>query len=149
MAETPTQGSWDAFARALGLDPEAAAASPRVRFVESAAAVIGSLATRPDALGLLGGFALPAAAGAARALPVAATAAEPARLPERAAVAAGEYPLLVFLYLCHREDASVETAKLVTHLTSPRGQRQIERAGFLPARRVLREVLLRRDSPHR
>ena len=32
----------------------------------------------------------------------------------------------------------------VTYLTSDRGQRQIERAGILPARQTLREIVLTR-----
>jgi len=151
VAEAPTRGTWDAFARALDLEPEAAAASPRVRFVADAAAVLDSLAEWPEDLGLLGGFTIPAgaAAGPARALPVGGDAAGAARLPDRAAVASGDYPMWYFLYICHREDATVEAAMLVTHFTSARGQRRIERIGFLPARRILREIRLRRDSPNR
>ncbi|MBN2172125.1 MAG: hypothetical protein JW819_12470 [Candidatus Krumholzibacteriota bacterium] len=150
IAEDPALGVWDAFARALDLDPEAAA-SPGVLFVADAAAVLASLPARPEALGLLGGFAIPpdAAAGTARPLAVGITATDAAPLPDPAAVAGGDYPLWYFLYICHRENATVEAAKLVTHLTSARGQRRIERIGFLPARRILREVHLRREPPNR
>ena len=64
-------------------------------------------------------------------------------------VAEGGDVLYYFLYICKREDATVGAAKFVGHLTSGRGQRQIEWANFLPARQVSRDIRSRRDPPNR
>ncbi|MGQ0721857.1 MAG: substrate-binding domain-containing protein [Candidatus Eiseniibacteriota bacterium] len=48
------------------------------------------------------------------------------------------------LFACCLSGARHHAAMFVTHVTSPRGQRQIEDAGFRPAQPILREVYLTR-----
>jgi hypothetical protein len=59
-------------------------------------------------------------------------------------IAYGEYPLIHHLIAACRAGGSIEGSMFVTYLTSDRGQRQIERAGVLPARHTLREIVLTR-----
>ena len=58
------------------------------------------------------------------------------------AVARGDYPLYHYLYVACRPHESIRGTMFVTHLTSDRGQRQVERAGYLPARHPMREIAL-------
>jgi ABC-type phosphate transport system substrate-binding protein len=62
--------------------------------------------------------------------------------PSHESVAAGNYPLYHYVYAATRSDVSLDGAKFVTHLVSDRGQRQVWRAGALPARITAREVFL-------
>ena len=65
-----------------------------------------------------------------------------AAMPEFEAIAYGSYPLYHYLYAASLANGSVRGAMFVTHLTSDRGQRQIERAGFLPARQTARAIVI-------
>ena len=56
----------------------------------------------------------------------------------------GEYPLFHYLYAACLANGSVRGAMFVTYLTSDRGQRQVERAGFLPARQTSRRIVITR-----
>jgi hypothetical protein len=56
----------------------------------------------------------------------------------------GEYPLYHYLYIACLANGSTRGAMFVTHVTSDRGQRQVERAGFLPARQTVRQIYLTR-----
>ena len=62
--------------------------------------------------------------------------------PTYETVAGGDYPLFVSLFVACRTNGGIQGGKFLTHLASGRGQRQIERAGCIPARQVLREIFL-------
>jgi hypothetical protein len=59
----------------------------------------------------------------------------------------GDYPLHHKLYVACRATGGIEGTKFVTHLASDRGQRQVRRAGAVPARNVAREIVITRDPP--
>jgi hypothetical protein len=63
-------------------------------------------------------------------------------LPTYENVATGVYPLYHSLFIACRENGDREGGMFVTHLSSARGLRQVERAGVVPARQVLREIYL-------
>jgi ABC-type phosphate transport system substrate-binding protein len=67
--------------------------------------------------------------------------------PTHEAIAAGSYPLWHHLHVACRPGGGIEGDKFVTHLTSARGQRQVERSGYLPSRQVPREVILSTTPP--
>lgn len=141
----PNLGLWDALRARLGmLDGETPA---RVVFLPSESDVVAATAADPRGAGLASTFTLPAdlAAHGLRAAAVRSGPESPAAGPGYEEVAYGEYPLVHHLIAACRSGGSIQGAMFVTHLTSDRGQRQIERAGALPARQTLREVLLTRD----
>jgi ABC-type phosphate transport system substrate-binding protein len=63
-------------------------------------------------------------------------------LPTYENIGLGEYPVTHALYASCRNRGDIQGAKFVTHLTGARGQRQIEKAGCVPALLYLREVVL-------
>jgi ABC-type phosphate transport system substrate-binding protein len=142
----PNQGLWDALQTGLGFSSGMETPSKVVFLADEAAVVqtvagdrrgmgIGSTLTLPDNLEPLGVRLVtlrPDAGGAAVA-------------PGYEQIGYGEYPLYHYLYIACLANASVRGAMFVTYVTSDRGQRQIERAGFLPARQTLRPIQLTRD----
>ncbi|MBE0566124.1 MAG: hypothetical protein IH621_09220, partial [Krumholzibacteria bacterium] len=104
---------------------------------DSAWGLVSTLTVPTDALGL------PVTAARILSLRAAADAAPAA--PTREAVASGDYPLHHLLLAACVGTGDFEGAKFITHLASGRGQRQVERAGALPARQVAREVYLTRQ----
>lgn len=70
----------------------------------------------------------------------------PATEPTYENVATGAYPLFISLFVACRTNGGIQGGKFLTHLASGRGQRQIERAGCIPARQVLREVILTTEA---
>ncbi len=145
----PNGGLAEALARALGLPRGAAESAPGVVFLADEAAVLAATAAAPGTLGAVGALTLPAdlAARGLRLAAVRPNAGGPAATPGPEELATGAYPLHHYLYAACRRDGGIQGAKFVTHLTSDRGQRQIESAGWLPARRVLREIRLTRRPP--
>lgn len=145
-AADPNLGLWDAFTRALGAP--GAAPPERVIFLAGEEAVIEAVLADPRSLGLASSLSLPRyparpevrrvliRSGAGRWFP-----------PTYEAIGSGEYPLHHRLYVACLQGAAPPGSRFVTHVVSARGQRQIERAGFLPARRVSREVVLTRNAP--
>lgn len=145
----PNNGLWDALRAKLGLPPAGTAAPAGVIFLRDEATVAAAVAAAPGAFGAASSFALRGAAAppGARVVPLRAGPGQPAVPPGREEIAAGTYPLWHYLYVGCRPGGGAQGAKFVTHLTSPRGQRQIERTEYLPARQVPREILLNRGSP--
>lgn len=150
-ATDPNDGLWSAFCARLGLPGgwwDAAAA--RVTFLADPAAVVASLEADPTAWGLVSSFQVPTdRQGLPRHVGTALRLRDdddslPPAAPSRAQVASGRYPLPHQLLVACMDQGSFEGARFVTHLTSARGQRLVERAGVLPARHVAREVYLTR-----
>ncbi len=140
----PNVGTWDAMRTGLGIPADEPAAG--VVFLKDEAAVIEAVAADPRGAGLASSFSLPAdlAPLGVRALAVRPDAGRPAATPGYEEIAYGEYPFIHHLIAACRAGGSIEGAMFVTYLTSDRGQRQIERAGILPARQTLREIVLTR-----
>jgi len=146
-APDPNEGVWDAARLRLG-GPEHA--GPEVVFLADPAAVASAVATETGACGLVSTFTVDLAeAGtlAARSLRAGPDAA-PVR-PTYANLVTGAYPLYHWLYVACRGRGGIEGAKFVTYLASDRGQRQVRRAGAVPARQVARQVVITRDPPGR
>lgn len=146
-APDPNSGLWAALALRLDL-PEPAGPIDRVTFLEDERAVMAAVRADRGTVGLVSSLDLeedstgtgtrlvriaPDSAGA--------TAAE----PTYEKIAAGRYPLFHYLYVACRPGGGIEGDKFVTHLTSARGQRQVERSGYLPSRQVPREIILLTD----
>jgi len=145
----PNSGLWDALRAKLGLPSDVASAPPGVVFLRDDAAVPAAVRADGRAFGVVSSFAFPdgAALPGARAVPLRAAADGAPIWPGAAEIAAGAYPLWHYLYVGCRPRGGVQGTKFVTHLTSPRGQRQVERTPFLPARQVPREIHLNRRPP--
>ena len=143
----PNLGLWDAFRDSLGLAGSAPADPARVIFLADEDGVLRAVEADPRALGLGSTLSLPedletrGIHEVAIQMPGAARAAR----PTYEEIGYGEYPLLHRLYIACRSDGGPAGTMFVTHVTSARGQRQIERDGFLPAFRPLREVYLTTD----
>jgi len=109
-------------------------------------AVIQAVANDPDALGIGSTLSLPDTLSGygvrfVRILPDTGSVAVG---PEYERIGYGEYPLHHYLYAACLANGSVRAAMFVTHLTSDRGQRQIERTGVLPARQTVWPIVLTR-----
>lgn len=156
----PNEGSWDALFVTLDLSAPAlpagggrVLASPRlgqVTFLADPAAVIAAVAAAPGAWGLVStlGAGVDTSTGApagTRFVGVVAQAGQEAVAPGAASLATGVYPLHHFLHVACRGAGGFEGGKFVTHLTSARGLRQVERAGVVPAKLVARTIQLSRD----
>ena len=147
-APDPNQGLWDAFRTCLGF--AAAAPVPEcVTFLQDEAAVVQAIIADPHGLGIASTLSLPdtVASLGIHAVAVRADGGKAAAKPEYARIGYGEYPLFHYLYAACLANGSVRGAMFVTHLTSDRGQRQVERAGFLPARHTARAIYLTRHRP--
>jgi len=68
-------------------------------------------------------------------------------MPGNRRIGYGAYPLYHYLYAACLANGSVRGAMFVTHLTSDRGQRQIERAGFVPVRQTARAIVITTHPP--
>lgn len=149
-APDPNHGLWDALRQRLELPPDPGEqAPPGVVFLADEQAVAEAVRAEPGAIGVVSSFALGADPGAAglRALAVAAAGGGAPARPLSEEIASGAYPLWHYLHIGCRGRGGIQASKFVTHLTSPRGQRQIERTEFLPARVLPREILLDRRPP--
>jgi ABC-type phosphate transport system substrate-binding protein len=144
-APDPNQGLWDAFRGGLGvaLDEQAPEGAT---FLADEAAVVQAVAADPRGIGIASTLTLPDSAGmrGVRVLAVRPDTAAVAVKPGYEQVGYGEYPLYHYLYVGCLNDGSVRGAMFVTFLTGDRGQRQVERAGFLPARQTWRPISLTR-----
>lgn len=142
----PNLGLWNLLHERLGLEPPGSQRPPTVYFLPDASALRAALGGDPRALGIVS-FLCDEAEGDADGTAVFPWYDEQSGAviePSDENVAAGSYPLYHYLYAATRSDVSIHGAKLVTHLVSDRGQRQVWRAGALPARIVAREVFLSR-----
>ncbi|HEX9640715.1 MAG TPA: substrate-binding domain-containing protein [Candidatus Krumholzibacteria bacterium] len=140
----PNLGLWNVLHERLGLDFPDTQRPPSVFFLPDASAVRQRLGADPRALGILSSLCDAGDDGGEGAvvLPWHDEETEAAIDPSDENVAAGSYPLYHYLYAATRPDVSIHGAKLVTHLVSDRGQRQVWRCGALPARIAGREILL-------
>ncbi|MFO7655167.1 MAG: substrate-binding domain-containing protein [Candidatus Krumholzibacteriia bacterium] len=144
----PNQGLWDAVRARLDLPREPLAGSPVV-FLRDETVVASAVAQDAGAWGLVSslGPARPDSAGGypgAVVVPLRATPGADPAPPDDAHVARGDYPLYHRLYAATRGNGGIEAGKFVTYLASPRGLRQVARAGVVPARLVAREIHLTR-----
>lgn len=90
----------------------------------SSGAVLATVAADPDALGIVSTYALDRRVAV---VPIA------GERPTPKALAAGRYPLVRALWLCAARRGSREAAAFLAYVASPQGQREIGRAGFVPA----------------
>lgn len=140
----PNSGLWNAFTAALGIGEEESV--PGVVFLEDDDEVSRATARDPGAVGVVSDLTAADVAGATlRVVPLRGEGHEEASPPSHDAVAAGEYPLTHYLYVSCRANGPRAASKFVTHAIGRRGQRQVERAGYLPARHVARAVVLTRE----
>jgi ABC-type phosphate transport system substrate-binding protein len=144
-APDPNQGLWDAFRSGLGFS-ESEETSPRVTFLKDESAVVQAVAADPRGLGVGSTLSLPdsLADRGVRVVKISRDAGSAAVEPRYERIGYGEYPLFHYLYVACLANGSVRAAMFVTQLTSDRGQRQIERAGVLPARQTARPIILTR-----
>lgn len=148
-APDPNSGLWAALALRLGV-PQAAGPPDRVTFLKDEPAVIEAVRVDVGTIGLVSSLDLPDEPGrpGVRVVRVAPDSiGAPAVEPGCETIATGQYPLYHYLYVACRPGGGIEGDKFVTHLTSARGQRQVERSGQLPARQVPREVILSTGTP--
>ena len=147
-APDPNQGLWDAFRGCLGFSA-AASVPDSVVFLKDEKAVVDAVLADPRAIGIASTLSLPdtVMSTGVRAVPIRADDGKVATMPEYTKIGYGEYPLFHYLYAACLANGSVRGAMFVTHLTSDRGQRQIERAGFLPARQTARAIVITRHPP--
>ena len=113
-------------------------------FLADGAAVLQALRDDPHGLAVLSALRLPDAAlpRGVRAVPVRTAADAPAVPPGYENVGGGRYPLFHYLYVVTAVPPAPEATVFVTYLVGERGQRQVERAGFLPAERMARQIHL-------
>lgn len=147
-APDPNEGAWDALRQRLDLAGEsnlAGEGSPAgVTFLVDVQAVVEAVVADPGTLGLASTFTLRDDPRVRR-LAVGAAPGDTAAAPTFTNLVTGAYPLYHWLYVACRARGGIQGAKFVTHLASPRGQRQVERAGVVPAQQVAREIILTRE----
>ncbi len=154
----PNQGVWDAFRQALGVAENVAfpggkpaAELKTIIFLQDDDAVLAAVLADPRGLGIASTLNLPdslpelAADRVVHTVPVLPDTGLVPVEPGYAQIGYGEYPLYHYLYVACLAHGSIRASMFVTHLTSDRGQRHVERAGFLPARQVMRPVYLTRN----
>jgi DNA-binding transcriptional LysR family regulator len=151
-AADPNLGHWAAAARLVGLPAEPVDAAGIV-FLADDRQVARAVSDDHRSLGMIASFDLPASPILTLPSPEDSTAG-PAVVavkdpgsgegvpPTYETVVAGAYPLYVSLFVACRAERDIQGGKFVTHLAGGRGQRQIERAGCIPARQVPHEVFL-------
>jgi len=143
-APDPNLGVWDAFLDLLriprGQEPE----TDRIVFLKDETEVLN--AVKNDSLGIGVGttFTLPTDLAAAGVQTVAVRSERGDVLPTRNTILSGDYPLYHYMYAACRENGSAQGAMFLTYLTSNRGQRHVEKAGFLPTREIQRQVVVTR-----
>ena len=144
-APDPNQGLWDAFRSCLGIAAHAPV-PPTVTFLKDEAAVVEAVIADPRGIGIASTLSLPdtVLSSGVHAVLVRADDKTAAVPPEYSRIGYGDYPLFHYLYAACLANGSVRGAMFVTHLTSDRGQRQVERAGLLPARQTARAIVITR-----
>jgi ABC-type phosphate transport system substrate-binding protein len=144
-AVDPNQGLWGAFLSELGF-AEGAAELAEVTFLKDESDVLQAVAADPASVGIASTLTLPDTLGdrGVRLVRILPDTGSVAVEPGYEQIGYGEYPLYHYLYAACLSNGSVRAAMFVTHLTSDRGQRQVERAGVLPARQTMRQIYLTR-----
>ncbi len=151
-AADPNLGHWAAAAKLVGRasDPVDETA---VVYLADDREVARAVANDPRGMGMVASFDLPASpvrtlpawedsAAGPRIVPLAGPPDGEETDPTYENVVSGAYPLFISLFVACRTNGGIQGGKFLTHLASGRGQRQIERAGCIPAKQVLREVYL-------
>lgn len=147
-APDPNDGLWDALRKGLGFSRDAPVPA-NVKFLKGENQVVDAVIADPRGIGITSTLSL---ADTVVSQGVHAVAIRPdkggfAAMPEYERIGYGDYPLYHYLYAASLANGSVRGAMFVTHLTSDRGQRQIERAGFLPARQTARSIVITTHPP--
>jgi ABC-type phosphate transport system substrate-binding protein len=140
----PNDGLWAAFLAQLAPGQPDTLRPEGVVFLADPAAVREAVRADPRSIGLASSLSLPENSGASGVQPLAlydASTGTPVD-PTYENIGNARYPLFHYLYAVSRPGGGLEGSMFITHLTSSRGQRQIERFGFLPARQALRPVVL-------
>jgi ABC-type phosphate transport system substrate-binding protein len=147
-APDPNQGLWDAFRTCLGLSINAPVPESVV-FLEDEKAVVDAVPADPRGIGIASTLSLPdtVTSTGVHAVAVRADGHAVAAMPGYAKIAYGDYPLFHHLYAACLANRSVRGAMFVTYLTSDRGQRHVEREGFLPARHTARAIVITQEPP--
>jgi phosphate transport system substrate-binding protein len=140
-APDPNLGLWTALCDQLGL-PDSVATG--VIWLAGDSEVVQAVAADPHSVGFASTLALPPDLDrmGVQGLRVLRDKDSLAARPDQGAVAVGEYPLYHYLYVSCRPDGGPLASGFVSFLNSGRGQRLVEREGFLPARQVSREIQL-------
>lgn len=140
----PNLGLWDVFCARLGVANLEDELGDRVYFLADEAAVLNAVEADPRGLGLTGSPSLSEDPNPlqSKTVDVSGSPGSEPTPPSYGAVASGAYPLHYHLHACCLRNAGVSASRFVTYAASARGQRQLERAGFLPARHPARPVYL-------
>lgn len=141
-APDPNLGIWTALADLLGVDESQEPVG--MVWLANEREVAEAVAGEPGSVGVASTLALPRDLDSlgATLVPVRADTSFRAALPSPANIETGRYPLFHQLYLAFLADVGPAAGGFVTFMYSPRGQRLIEREGFLPARHTARIVQL-------
>jgi hypothetical protein len=147
-ASDPNDGLWDALRQCLGLARDAPV-PPNVKFLKDEKQVVEAVIADPRSIGTTSTLSLPdtVVTQGVHAVAIRADKGGAAAMPEYERIGYGDHPLYHYLYAACLANGSVRGAMFVTHLTSDRGQRQIERAGFLPARQTARSIVITTHPP--
>ena len=142
FAPDPNSGLWGVVLRRLVIRESARGAT----FLADDDAVVAAVAAEPRALGLVSSLALRAGLTrrGVRTLPIVPTSDAPPVAADNVTLASASYPLWFHLVLAGRADGDLQGSLFITHLTSDRGQRQIEQTPYLPARKVGRGIVVTR-----
>jgi ABC-type phosphate transport system substrate-binding protein len=147
-ASDPNDGLWDALRKCLGLARDAPV-PPNVKFLKDEKQVVDAVIADPRSIGITSTLSLPdtVVTQGVHAVAIRPDKGGAAAMPEYERIGYSDYPLYHYLYAACLANGSVRGAMFVTHLTSDRGQRQIERAGFLPARQTARSIVITTHPP--
>jgi ABC-type phosphate transport system substrate-binding protein len=140
-APDPNLGLWTSLTSQLDL-PDTL--EKDVVWMADEGAVARAVGADPTSLGFAGTLSLGAdlERSGARIVPINGGGTGGAAFPVARQIAAGEYPLYHYLYLCCRPDPGAAASAFITFMYNGRGQRLVEREGFLPARQIARVVQL-------
>jgi phosphate transport system substrate-binding protein len=140
-AADPNLGLWTALTTQLGLPDSTGAA---ISWLASDFDVIQAVGNDRGSLGFVSTLALPADLDRRGVRPIGLRGEQTwgaATLTE-GNVAGGAYPLFHYLYVSCRPEGGPLASGFVSFLNSGKGQRLVEREGFLPARAMPREIEL-------
>lgn len=143
-APDPNLGVWDAFLDLLHIPRGQESETDRIVFLKDEMDVLKAVKNDSLGIGLTTSFTLPPdlAAYSVRTVPVRSDHGDVS--PDRTTILSGDYPLYHYMYAACRENGSAQGAMFLTYLTSNRGQRHVEKAGFLPTREIQRTVVVTR-----
>ncbi len=147
-APDPNSGLWFAFMDQLWADRKVPEVEEKVVYLANEAQVIQAILNDSEAVGVVSTLSTPLAdlPDGVESIALRVDAEGPDRRPLREEIAEGRYPFYHHLYASICGGGNAQARKFLTYLSSDSGQRVIERAGFLPQRRVLREVHLSKKS---